>query len=227
MPDRIEILGVIPARGGSKGVRRKNIRMVAGQPLLAYTVAAARNSRRLTSFAVSTEDQEIADVARSLQCDVIDRPAELAGDDTPMLPVLEHAVALHPTAGYCVILQPTTPLRTGEDIDRSLELLFETKADSVVSVCEQRDCHPSRMYEIREGRLVPYAAEPRSRLRQELRPVYLRNGAIYAFRISLLKDQQTYIGPHTRPYIMPKERSVNIDDETDLEFADFLLRRQK
>lgn len=225
-------LGIIPARGGSKGVPHKNIRMVAGRPLIAYTIDAAKASKRLARFLVSTDDEEIASVARSCGCEVLYRPAELAADDTPMLPVVRHALeAVEADEGnrfdYAVILQPTVPLRTGDDIDRALELLVETGADSVISVYQVFDHHPARMYRLVDGRLVSYAPEPPGGLRQDLPPVYHRNGAIYAFRRGLIEEARTFIGPDTRPLIMSRERSINIDDELDLLLADFVLSRQR
>lgn len=222
-------LGIIPARGGSKGVKRKNIRDVAGKPLIAYTIKAALDSSRISQFVTSTDDMEIAKIAESFGSRVIMRPPELAADDTPMLPVLAHAFSVLEKEGHCfdygVILQPTTPMRTSDDIDHALDILAESGADTVVSVYQVEDCHPSRMYKIHDGKLVPYTDEPKNMLRQKLDPVYHRNGAIYAFRKSLLSERNVFIGPDARPYIMPKSRSVNIDDESDLEYADFLLRK--
>lgn len=221
-------LAIIPARGGSKGVRRKNLRLVAKCPLIGYTIEAAKGSKVLTYFITSTDDFEIAAVAKELGSPVLMRPAELGADDTPMLPVVEHALAaLESEKGryeYVVILQPTTPLRLPGDIDAPLTLLIESGADSVVSVYQVVDHHPARMYRLLEGRLVPYEPEPPNRIRQGLPQVYHRNGAIYACRRSLIEEHGTLIGPDTRPYIMPRERSINIDDELDLAFADFLLR---
>jgi len=200
---------------------------VAGRPLIAYTIKAAKDSKLLRHFVVSTDDVEIASIAEKLGSPVLIRPSQLAADDTPMVPVVDHALrVLEPDMGrfdYVVVLQPTSPLRTGSDIDAALTLLIESGADSVVSVYEVGDHHPARMYRIVEGRLVPYASEPPDRLRQGLPPVYHRNGAIYACRRALIEEQGTLIGPDTRPYIMPRERSINIDDELDLAFADFLL----
>lgn len=224
-------LGIIPARGGSKGVPRKNIRSVAGKPLIAYTIGAAKGSQLLTYFVTSTDDREIAAVAEELGSPALMRPPELAADDTPMLPVVQHALAvLEPDMGrydYVVILQPTTPQRTASDIDAALTLLIASGADSVVSVYQVTDHHPVRMYRLVQGRLVPYGSEPPDRLRQALPPLYHRNGAIYACRRALVEEQGTLIGPDTRPYIMSRERSINIDDELDLAFANFLLRQQK
>lgn len=218
-------LGLIPARGGSKGVPRKNIRPVAGRPLITYTLAAAQGSRRLTDYLVSTDDEEIAGVARQCGAVVLERPPELAADETPMLPVVQHALA-QGDYDAVVILQPTAPLRTADDIDAALQILFETGADSVVSVYQVDDHHPARMYRLQGNRLMPYDTEPAGRLRQALPPVYHRNGAIYACWTRLVRAQQTLLGPDLRPYLMPRGRSINIDDELDLAFADFLLSRQ-
>jgi CMP-N-acetylneuraminic acid synthetase len=222
------ILGIIPARGGSKGVFRKNIRLVACKPLIAYTIEAARESRCLTNFVVSTDDDEIAQVAHSFRAPVLMRPTELAADDTPMVPVVRHVLQeMKAVFEGVVLLQPTTPLRTAYDIDSAVQTLFSTDADSVVSVYQVVDCHPARMYRLENDILVPYAAEPSSRLRQALPEVYHRNGAIYACRRVLIEEHGTLIGPKTRPYIMPRERSVNVDDELDLAFFNFLLGRSQ
>ena len=224
-------LGIIPARSGSKGIPRKNIRLVAGRPLIAYTIDAAQGSQVLAHFVTSTDDAEIAVVAESYGSPVLMRPLALAADGTPMVPVVKHTLAmLEPTGDrydYVVVLQPTTPLRTSGDIDAALSLLVETGADSVISVYQVADHHPARMYRLVDGRLQPYELEPPDRLRQGLPPVFHRNGAIYACRRDLIAEQSTLIGADTRPYVMPRERSINIDDELDLAFADFLLQRQR
>lgn len=222
------MLGITPARGGSVGVPRKNIRPIAGRPLIAYTIEAAMASQRLSCFVVTTDDVEIADVSRQWHCPVLMRPPELAADNTPMVPVVEHVLTtLRPTHGefdFVVLLQPTTPLRTADDIDKAVELLEESGADSVISVYQVADHHPARMYRLVEGRLIPYEAEPPGSLRQELPPVYHRNGAIYACRYTLIVEQHTLMGPDCRPYVMPRSRSLNIDDEFDLRIADCLLQ---
>jgi len=220
-------LGIIPARGGSKGVLRKNIRLVGGRPLIAYTIAAAQGSELLSHFVVSTDDLEIARTATELGAPVLMRPSELAADDTPMVPVVRHALAEVGLAFDAVaVLQPTTPLRQAGDIDGALRLLGESGADSVISVYQVEDHHPARMYRLEQGRLVPYDIEPPARLRQGLPVVYHRNGAVYACRRGLIEDGQTLIGLDTRPYIMPRDRSLNIDDEFDLAIAECLLTRQ-
>jgi CMP-N,N'-diacetyllegionaminic acid synthase len=228
----VRSLGIIPARGGSKGVHRKNIRMVGGKPLIAYSIEAARESQKLTHFVVSTEDEEIAEIAESLGAAVLHRPVALAADNTPMLPVLTHAFDVLESDislgyQYGVILQPTAPLRRAADIDNALDLLEKSGADSVVSVYRVFDHHPSRMYRLEESKLVPCTEEPSSLLRQDLTPIYHRNGAVYAFRRALLQESNTYIGSDTRPLVMPYERSVNIDTELDLLLAEVLLSRAR
>lgn len=222
-------LGIIPARGGSKGVPRKNIRLIAGKPLLTYAIDAARRSRRLMHFAVSTDDPEIAAVAEAAHAEARMRPPRLARDDTPALPVVTHLLEeLDPTGtrfDSVVYMQPTSPLRTAEDIDAAVGLLEESGADSVVSVYQVDDHHPARMYRLIDGRLIPFTQEPCDRLRQKLPAVYHRNGAIYACRRCVIEDQQTMIGEDVRPYLMPYERSVNIDNEVDLLLADMLVQR--
>jgi CMP-N-acetylneuraminic acid synthetase len=223
----MKTLGIIPARGGSKAVPRKNIRLVGRKPLIEYSIDAAKGSRLLSRFVVSTDDEEIAVVARKCGCDVIIRPPELAADDTPMAPVALHALRILQSQGEefdaTAILQPTAPLRTSDDIDLALDLLAQGDCDSVVSVYQVSDQHPARMYKLISGYLMPYEQEPANRLRQYLPPVYHRNGAVYVCINKLLEEKGVLLGTAIKPYIMSKERSLNIDEELDLAFADWFL----
>ena len=225
----MRILGFIPARGGSKTVPRKNLRPVGGLPLIRYTIEAAKRSQCLTDVVVSTDDQEIAAVAEEQGVRIIMRPAELAGDTAPMIAAVRHVLSVLEPRGKryeaVVVLQPTAPLRTAEDIDAAVGLLETTGADSVVSVYQVGDHHPARMYRLLEDRLVPYEAEPAGSLRQSLPAVYHRNGAIYACRRHVIDEESSLIGRDLRGYVMPRERSVNIDDEYDVLVADLLLQR--
>ncbi|MEM7116543.1 MAG: acylneuraminate cytidylyltransferase family protein [Chloroflexota bacterium] len=220
----MKTLALIPARGGSKGVPRKNVRLLAGKPLIAYSIAAAQQSKLVSHFLTSTDDDEIASAAQAYGSPVLRRPPHLAADDTPMIPVIQHALAqFEAPFDYFVLLQPTTPQRTAADVDAALQLLIDTQADSVISVYQVEDHHPTRMYHLEGGRLIPYAEEPKERLRQGLTAVYHRNGAIYACRPRLIQTNNTLIGPDARPYLMPRNRSLNIDDELDFTFAEFLF----
>lgn len=229
----MEVLGVIPARGGSKGVPGKNIRILGTKPLIAHAIEAARHSRLLTDYVVSTDDDAIAAVAEEWGCEVLRRPARLAADETPMAPVIAHALKEREADqdirfGALAIIQPTAPLRVAEDIDGAIQALFDQDdADTAVSVYQVEDHHPARMY-TRDvsGLLRPVIDEPESCLRQQLPPVYHRNGAVYALRRTLLADQGKVIGESLVPYVMPAERSVNIDTEIDFTFAELLVERE-
>jgi CMP-N-acetylneuraminic acid synthetase len=213
----MEILGLIPARGGSKGIPRKNLAPVAGKSLLAWTVEAAHGAETLTRVVVSTDDDEIAAAAGA---EVLRRPAELGGDDTPMLDVIRHAIAeLRPD--LLVLLQPTSPLRRSEHVDGAVSLLLETDADSVVSVCEvPHRYEPDSLMDLVDGRLV---ARGKAHSRQEKATVYARNGpAVLALRADRL-GRDLYVGD-CRAYVMDQRSSLDVDTPFDLEVAELLLR---
>ena len=221
-------LGVVPARGGSKGIPLKSLAPVAGQPLLAYTAAAAAASRRLTRVVLSTDSAEIAEAGRALGLEVpFMRPPALATDDAPMLPVLQHALeALGPgfVPDAVVLLQPTSPLRRAEHIDAAIDLLESSGADAVVSVVEvPHQFSPSSVMTLDGNRLRPYGSQPTVTRRQDKPPVYARNGpAVLAVRIAVLLGGSLY-GEDTRPLIMRLRESLDVDDPWDLELADLLL----
>ena len=226
------VLTIIPARGGSKGVPRKNIRLVGGKPLIAWSIEAAKASPMVGDLFVSTDDDEIADVAREWGAVALPRPDELAGDRTPMIDVVKHA--LHECEkrrgnpyDYFLLLQPTAPMRNAQDVDGALLTLVESGADSVVSVYSVDDAHPARMYLIKNDLLEPFCQEPSGSLRQDLPKVYHRNGAIYACTRRLIAEEGRLWGGRIAPYIMPKERSINIDDMQDLAIADYLMSRME
>ena len=230
----MHILGIIPARGGSKGVARKNLRSVAGEPLVVYAIRAAQQSRLLTAFLTTTDDDEIAKIARLHGAPVLRRPPELAQDDTPMVPVLLHALESaerEAEARYdaIVVLQPTAPIRTGEDIDTVITMLEkDSTVDCVISVSSVDDEHPARMYYLdEEGWLEPLKKEWETSQRQALPVVYYRNGALYAVRRSVLVEQKTVMGNRKKAYIMPRSHLCNIDDERDVIIADLLVRLWK
>jgi len=228
MFDGYRTLGIIPARGGSKGVKRKNIRYVGGKPLIYWSVKAAQESKLLTNYFVSTEDKEIADVTGSFGATILNRPHHLAGDQTPMIPVLQHlcveAEKLHGRFDYVLLMQPTAPMRTARHIDGAIDLMSKhPDCDSLVSVYQVEDCHPSRMYTCKEGFLSKFYEEPAGSLRQDLEPVYHRNGAIYMCKRDLLMTKKLLLGNLPLAFFMSKADSVNIDDEDDLKIADLLM----
>lgn len=215
---------LIPARGGSKGIPRKNIRMMAGKPLIAWTIEAARRARGVDAVVVSTEDAEIAEVARDWGAEVpFVRPTELAADETPGIDPVLHAISMLSQYDAVLLLQPTSPLRATADIEGLLALARQRGAPAIVSVCESED-HPNWMYRIDGGgRLEPLLAEPVAARRQDLPPVYALNGAIYYARTEWLQQHRGFIGPETLGYPMPGERSVDIDGPLDWRLAELLL----
>ena len=213
MPERVAI---IPARGGSKGVPGKNKRMVGGRPLIAYSIAAARQAASIDRVVVTTDDPEIARIAGIEGAEVVERPAAIAGDESPVIDAVVHALdslAIHDPAAV-VLLQPTSPMRSGADIDTAVAL-FEGEGRPVCSVCRAEDAHPARMYRIEDGRLVSLMPELAAQRRQDLPPVYHRNGAIYIVGPEQIARREI-ITSDMAPYEMPGESSVNIDTELDL-----------
>ncbi len=229
----MNILGLIPARGGSKAIPKKNIALLAEKPLLAYTCEAALESQRLTRVLLDTDDQEIADVGRACGVDVpFMRPKDLAGDDTPILPVIQHALAwLKDQQNFqvdvVVLLQPTSPLRRATHIDSAVDLLLDSDSDTVVSVVTvPHNFNPNSVMRLDEGGyLTPFEAGPMILRRQDKPRVYARNGpAILAIRRETL-EQNTLYGEKTLPYEMDEASSVDIDTLDDLGLAEFWLKR--
>lgn len=230
MPD---VLGLITARGGSKGIPRKNILPVGGKPLIAWTIEAARAARRLTRVVVSTDDEEIAAVSRQWGAEApFLRPAAMAGDDSPHVLAVLHALEWliereRVRPDYLVLLQPTSPLRSPADIDAAIHLAMERRAEAVVSVSETHD-HPMLARRIRaDGALESFVpcdlAYPR---RQDLPKAYALNGAVYVFRVESLLVRRALDVPGALGYVMPADRSLQVDTPWDLRLAELILRAQ-
>jgi N-acylneuraminate cytidylyltransferase len=224
----MELLGIIPARGGSVGIPRKNLAPLAGKPLIVWTIEAARKSRRLTRVVVSTEDEEIAQVAVEAGAEVIRRPAELAGDTTPTEPVLLNVLdQLEQSEGYVpeavALLQPTSPLRGAALIDRALELWAESGCDAVVSMTPVQNPHLLGTVDA-EGRLQPRYEFGRRQFSQEVTPLYSENGAIYVTRTRLLRELENRLGGEVRVLVMDWSQSVDTDSPADLALAEQLIR---
>jgi N-acylneuraminate cytidylyltransferase len=226
------VLAVIPARGGSKGVPRKNIRRICGRPLISYTIEHARAAQHLFHrIIVSTDDDEIASVARQYGAEVpFLRPANLAQDESPVIPMLQHAVNFVEKQDglrmdWICLLQPTEPFRTVADLEQCLQLGFAGGCDSVISVVRVFATHPILMKRIEGDRLLPFCLEEREGTRrQEYKPpAYMRNGSIYLTRRDVLMEQDSIWGRTIRPYVMPMERSVSIDTELDLKLAEIMM----
>ena len=231
----LKVLGLIPARGGSKGIPRKNIFPLAGKPLIAYTIEAARKSSLIDRLVLSSDSEEIIRVAKSFGAEApFVRPEHLAGDDIPALPVIQHAVR-HMSQNekfkpdIIVLLQPTSPLRRTEDIDTSLDRLIRSDADSVVSVVKAHHNYtPYSEMVLHDGCLKSFASwDERKNLRQLKPEFYARNGAVYAFRQGCLMENDSIYGEKILPYVMAREDSIDIDEPIDVEFCEFMLKRRE
>ena len=228
----LRVLGIVTARGGSKGIPRKNTTLVAGKPLLAYTAEAALAARSLARVVLSTDDEEIALVGRDYGLEVpFLRPAELARDDTPSLPVVQDVVRRLEAAGdrfdAVFTLQPTNPLRQAADIDGAIALLERTGADSVISFVDVGERHPARMKFIDDqGRVVdpPFAETFEGQRRQDLPKLYLRDGSVYVTRRDVLMNDNSFKGRDCRAWLMPIERSCNVDTPFDLFLVECMLQ---
>ena len=221
-----KILAIIPARGGSKGVPRKNIRELVGKPLIAWTIEEAKKSKYITRTILSSEDPEIIEVAKRYGCEVpFVRPLELAQDDTPGIEPVLHVVDQCPGFDYIVLLQPTSPLRTFEDIDGCIELIFKNKSPACVSV-SIADISPYWMYTMQEKeQLSPLLTDGFFSRRQDLPKVYALNGAVYVAKVSWLQNKKTFITDETIGYVMSESHSLDIDTEEDFLYCDWKMRK--
>ena len=225
-----KILAVIPARGGSKGVPRKNLRQLAGKSLLAWTFEAALGSAYLDRIILSSEDEEIMELARQIGLEVpFVRPQALAADTTPGIDPVLHAINALSANNYThvVLLQPTSPLRQSQDIDGAIKLCLEQAAPACVSVSPA--AHPPWwMFRLdAQNHLLPFMDPEQMPLRRQDAPTaYQLNGAVYVAQCAYLAQQKSFMGDKTIAYTMPQERSLDIDNELDLILAEALLKNR-
>jgi len=225
MINQKKILAIIPARGGSKGITRKNIRMLGDRPLIAWTIEAAQNSMYVDRVIVSTDDVEIAEVASRFNCDVpFMREPELARDETPMMDVVIDAIQRCPGYDWVLLLQPSSPLRDVADIDSAVHFCLEKKAPSCVSIALVEES-PYWMYMLNDdGTINPLLSHYEVTRRQDLPPVYSLNGAIYFAQADWLMKNRTFVTEHTIAYKMPAERSMDLDTESDFQQLQIFLK---
>lgn len=231
MIDNKKVLGIIPARGGSKGVPRKNIKLLAGRPLIDYTIQVAKDSKYLDFLIVSTDDEEIAEISRKSGAEVpFMRPPQFANDTAKAIGVVRHALEeMEKITGerfdIVVYLEPPAPLKIVEDIDNSITMFAQNKTDSVVSVNEASQFHPILMKQIVNGYLEPiWKPEPEGMPRQMYSPkAFMRNGAVYVLsRENILNN--VFYGEKILAYEMPLERSICIDDLNDWYVAEAWMK---
>jgi CMP-N-acetylneuraminic acid synthetase len=234
----MNILGVVPARGGSKGVPGKNTRTILYKPLLAYTIESSLNSKLISDTVVTTDSLQIQEIALKFGAQApFLRPENLATDTALAVPTIQHAVLEMEklkgiTYDYILMLQPTSPMKTSQDIDEALQRLIDEGADGLITVIDVDNNHPMKMKKFlgsdsRTGQLVDYEKPPFENCpRQLLPPVYIVNGAIYATKRDIFMNRGTFQGDYCIGHIMPKEKSINIDTEFDFLLAEFELKKR-
>lgn len=221
----MKILAIIPARGGSKGVPGKNIKLLGDKPLIVHAIDCARESRMISRIVVTTDSPEIISVVEKQNIDIIVRPDDLAEDDSPVVNVVKHVLdTLKTDYDLLILLQPTAPLRSGQQLDEIIDMFQkDLLLEGVISVVPMDDVHPARMYELDEhNNLVSYINSGESLRRQDLPPVYYRNGCFYAIRQKAFKEQNTFMPQFKKPYIMDSNWLVNIDNKRDFALATLL-----
>ncbi|MFA5022265.1 MAG: acylneuraminate cytidylyltransferase family protein [Patescibacteria group bacterium] len=228
-----KILGIITARGESKNIPKKNIKIFAGKPLIAYTILAAKKSKYLTDFIVSTDSQKIFNIAKKYGAPVpFLRPRKLATDTSTSIQVVNHTLNFLKTSqkksyDYVMILQPTSPLRTAKDIDQCIKKIVDTKADSVMSMVELTDFSLPKLKRIQKnGNIIPLlkkeAKQPRRR--QAAEKIYRRNCAVYLTKTQFILKNDLF-GKISKAYIMPGQRSIDINSIFDFQLAEFLFKK--
>jgi CMP-N,N'-diacetyllegionaminic acid synthase len=235
--DGNRVLALVPARRGSKGLPLKNIRPLAGKPLLAWPIQAARASRYVDRVILSTEDPEFAQIGMAAGADVpFLRPAELASDTAPSIDFMLHALQRLAEAGevydYLVLLEPTSPLTEGADIDAALETLHARRdqADSILGVTEMMATHPA--YAVRippQGLIAPYSADSFAHLprRQDLEPLYYLEGSLYISNVQALQRNRSFCHDRTLPFVTPHWKSFEVDSLVDFICIEAILEKRE
>lgn len=229
--DKLKILGIIPARGGSKRIPGKNKKKLAEKELVRYSIESCIESKLLTNIILSSDDSDILEIGKQYQgIKTLTRPEEISGDNSLAITFVKHALSVldDNSIGIVVIIQPSSPFTTGYDIDETITLLLnDPLADSAVSVVKlDHSIHPAKLKTMVNGKLTPFFEEEKGKMAaHELPIVYVRNGSVYATRISsILKNQ--IIGNNCLGYEMSRERSLDINDSLDFEFAEFLKTKK-
>lgn len=223
-----KILAVIPARGGSKGVPGKNIRSAGGKPLIAWIIEAAKASQYVDRIILSSDNQKIIDSAKAFGCEVpFVRPSEFAQDNSSSSDVVVHALEKIPGYDYVMLFQPTSPLTLSRDIDGCIESCINSNAKAMVSVTEPGK-NPYWMFKIgKDNKLLPLLGEDYlNKPRQQLPPVYTPTGAIYMAETGWFLKKQSFYSNVTKGFVMPLERSLDIDSELDFNFFETFLKRK-
>lgn len=228
-----KILGIILARGGSKGIKDKNIVKFGNKPLIKWTFDAAKKSKKINKLILSTDSKKIASLAKKNKIEVpFLRPKKFAGDKSKSIDAIEHAIKFFQKQkvvfDYVLLLEPTSPLRTTLDINKSIELIIRNKADSLVSICRVDEINPSFLFKKKNKRLQPLEKKISNHLRrQDVEPIYFLEGTIYISKTNILFKKRSFCHSNTIGFEVPKWKSLEIDDKTDLEIGKSILKQRK
>ncbi len=228
-----KILGIIPARKGSKGLKEKNSRLFCGRPLIEYSIDAGKYSKYIDHLILSSDCETCINIAKKTGVEVpFKRPKKLSGDQTTSIDVIGHAISFlakkNKNYDYVVLIEPTSPLRTFEDIDRALEIMISKKKKSIVSLAKAEDQHPSFMFNIRKGLVKPYSNKKFKVLRrQEVDEAFYLEGSVYISEIEELLKSKTFCGEGTLGFIVPKWKALEIDDIYDFICAEAIYKLKR
>lgn len=223
----MNVVSIITARGGSKGIPHKNIKLLNGKPLIEYSIDESLSSKLINETYVTSEDKDIIQISMKSGANIIYRPLELAQDDSSSVDVILHSLNYleinNKLPDFFVLLQPTSPLRTSKDIDNAINLFINNDCDALVSVCELE--HNALLNLTIKNNFLESNCDEKflNMRRQELPTFYSPNGAIYIIKTKVIQKEKTFFPKKTIPYIMPQERSVDLDTEFDFKLAEFLL----
>lgn len=228
-----KILAIIPARRGSKGIINKNIQLINDKPLIFFTIDVAKKSKLLDRILVSTDSEKIASIGKSYGAEVLNlRPKHLAEDNSSTIDVVQYELKnaeayFNEIFDYVCVLQPTAPLRIVDDINKSIQLILDNeKSDSLISCYEGTHVHPNIMYINRNSVYYPFLMENKLINRQDFDKVFVRNGAIYISSRNLILEKHRIVGDNPKVYLMPRERSINIDEQYDLKIVRLLMEHR-
>ena len=226
----MRVLAIIPARGGSKGVPGKNIKILGNKPLIVHAVDCAKKAKKVTDIVVTTDSNEIEKVVSGLGVKIIKRPESLAKDDSNVVTAVQHAYnELNEDYDIIILLQPTAPLRTAKDLDAIIQMFEDDNTlENVVSVVPMDDVHPARMYNLLDNlNLIPFIENSETLRRQDLKPVYYRNGCFYAIKTTAFFRENSLMISNKRAYVMDTNWLVNIDNSRDFKLATLLYEDWK
>jgi N-acylneuraminate cytidylyltransferase/CMP-N,N'-diacetyllegionaminic acid synthase len=228
-----KILGIILARGGSKGIKDKNIVKFGNKPLIKWTFDTAKKSKKISRLILSTDSKKIASIAKKNKIEVpFLRPKKFAGDNSKSIDAIEHAINFFKKQkvyfDYIVLLEPTSPLRTTIDINKSIDLIIRNKADSLVSICKVDEINPSFLFKKKNKKLQPLEKKISNHLRrQDVEPIYFLEGTIYISKTDVLFKKRSFCNSNTIGFEVPKWKSLEIDDKYDLEIGNSILKQRK